>query len=118
MEEGKKYDSGKDRWDLLPMECVEDVVKILTFGSVKYGPNNWQNVEPFNDRYYAALMRHLVAWRKGEETDTESGLPHLSHAMCNVIFLLWYEKHKIRKIAGCEIDICKMKCTELECNAD
>lgn len=94
MEEGLKYDTGKLRWDLLPMDCVEDVVKILTFGAEKYGPNNWQEVVPFKDRYYAALMRHMTAWRNGEIADTESGLPHLAHAMCNIVFLLWNEKHK------------------------
>jgi hypothetical protein len=93
--EGLKYDTGKLRWDLLPMECVEDVVKILSFGSAKYGDSNWQNVTPFEDRYFAALMRHLVAFRKGEKIDPESGLSHLAHAMCNVIFLSWNEKHKL-----------------------
>jgi hypothetical protein len=97
---GLKYDTGKLRWDLLPMDCIEDVVKILTFGAEKYSPNNWKSVTPFNDRYYAALMRHVVAWRNGEEIDPESGLSHLSHAMCNLVFLSWYEKNKINGSKG------------------
>lgn len=88
---GRKDDSEKDRWDLIPMETVEQIVKILTHGAKKYEPNNWQNVKPFEDRYYSALMRHLVAWRKGEHQDPDSGMLHLSHAACNVIFLLWNE---------------------------
>jgi hypothetical protein len=90
--EGLKYDTGKLRWDLLPIDCIEDVVKILSFGANKYGPNNWQGIE--EDRYYAALMRHLSAYRQGQLIDEESGLSHLAHAMCNVVFLLWFEKHK------------------------
>lgn len=66
-------------------------MKILTYGAQKYGDNNWQNLEQFEDRYYAALMRHLVAWRKGEESDPESGLPHLAHVMANGLFLRWSE---------------------------
>jgi len=93
MEEGRKFDEDKLRWDLLPIDCVEDVVKILTFGAKKYGPNNWQGVDA--DRYFAALMRHLSASRQGELNDIESGLSHLSHALCNVVFLLWFEKHNI-----------------------
>ena len=99
---GLKYDGldgerpMKERWDLLPIDCIEDVVKILTFGSEKYGPNNWMDVEDANNRYYAALMRHLAANRKGELIDEESGLPHLAHAMCNVVFLLWLEKNKLK----------------------
>ena len=81
--EGLKYDGDKLRWDLLPMDCVEDVVKILTFGASKYGADNWQSLDHFEDRYYAALMRHLVEWRKGNKIDEESGLSHLSHANCS-----------------------------------
>jgi hypothetical protein len=96
---GLKYDGldgehpMKNRWDLLPIDCIEEVVKILTFGSQKYGDNSWQEIENANERYYAALMRHLAASRMGEKTDPESGLSHLSHVMCNVVFLLWLEKH-------------------------
>jgi hypothetical protein len=90
---GLKFDTGKLRWDLLPIDCIEDVVKILTFGSVKYGPNNWQMLEEGEERYYAALMRHLSAYRQGEIIDIESGLSHLSHAMCNILFLLWMKKN-------------------------
>ena len=85
----------KDRWDLLPIECIQDVVKILTFGSIKYGAENWKSLENGEDRYYAALMRHMAANRMGETIDQESGLSHLSHAMCNIVFLLWLEKHKV-----------------------
>jgi hypothetical protein len=95
---GRKYDTGKLRWDLLPIDCVEDVVKILTFGAEKYEPNNWQGVENGRDRYFAALMRHLSASRQGQLIDEESGLSHLSHAMCNIVFLLWLEKHQHEKV--------------------
>lgn len=89
---GKKFDTGKDRWDLLPMGPVEDVVKILTFGAKKYGPNNWQQLEDAENRYYAAAMRHLAAWRRGEKIDPESTLPHLAHAMTNLVFLAWKDR--------------------------
>jgi hypothetical protein len=91
---GKKYDNGKLRWDLLPLGPVEEVVEILTYGAEKYGPNNWQMVEDWRDRYFAALMRHLIAWRKGERDDKESGLPHLAHALCNLTFLRYLECDK------------------------
>lgn len=83
----------KLRWDLLPMEQIEEIVKILSFGAKKYAPNNWQLVEDGVERYYAALLRHIVAWRKGEEIDPDSKLPHLSHAACNIIFLLYLTKN-------------------------
>jgi len=90
---GKKYDEGKLRWDLLPLEPIEDIVRILTMGTSKYGDDNWQRLENGVERYYAAMMRHITAWRKGEELDKESGLPHLHHAMCNLMFINWI-KHQ------------------------
>jgi len=88
-EKGLKYDDDKLRYDLIPPEIPEELAKILTFGANKYAENNWQKVEPFNERYYSALIRHLEAWRKGERTDKESGFHHLSHALTNISFLLW-----------------------------
>ena len=64
-----KYDQDKLRWDLIPLEAVEECVKILTFGAQKYGENRWQHLEDFENRYFAAAMRHLVAYRKGEKVD-------------------------------------------------
>lgn len=89
--EGKKYDSGKPRYDLIPPVVLDQLAQVLTYGSHKYGDNNWQNVKPFNDRYYAAAMRHLQADRAGEVHDPESGLPHLTHALASVAFLLWHQ---------------------------
>lgn len=88
---GIKHDQGKLRYDLLPPEPIEELVKILTHGAAKYGPNNWQGLDHFEDRYYAACMRHLQLWRQGERLDKDSGLSHLAHAMCCITFLLWKE---------------------------
>jgi hypothetical protein len=98
MEEGRKFDGDKLRWDLLPIECVEDVVRILTFGAKKYAPNNWQNLSEAEDRYYAALLRHLAEWRKGNLIDEESGMSHMAHIMCKVVFLEWLEKNNKLKV--------------------
>jgi hypothetical protein len=98
MEKGLKYDNDKLRWDLLPIQCTEDIVRVLTFGSKKYADNNWQLVEKAGERYYAAVLRHLAAWRQGEITDPESGLPHLAHIACNITFLQWIEKERNKSI--------------------
>lgn len=85
---GVKFDKGKPRWDLLPLEAVEEVVKVMTFGANKYTPDGWKTVEDAENRYFAAQMRHSVANRLEEETDPESGLLHLAHEACNAIFRL------------------------------
>ena len=89
---GRKDDQEKNRLDLIEPEFIEGVGKVLTFGANKYEPNNWQKVEDAEDRYYAAALRHLIAWRKGEKTDPESGLSHLDHVACNIMFLKHFER--------------------------
>lgn len=82
-----KYDAGKARWDLLPLRSLSAVVDVLTYGAAKYEPENWRTVPDARARYTAAAMRHLVAWQLGEASDPESGLPHLAHASCCLLFL-------------------------------
>ena len=86
---GLKFDDGKLRYDLLPFSVIDELVNILTFGAAKYGDNNWQNVEGFDRRYFAAAMRHLSAYAQGEIFDKESEELHLSHALTNIMFLIW-----------------------------
>jgi len=87
--EGTKKDDGKDPWDLLAWDAVREVVKVLAFGVRKYERRNWEKGIKYS-RCYSAAIRHLTAWWAGEETDNESGLNHLAHAMCCVLFLLAY----------------------------
>lgn len=91
---GRKFDGGKLDWALLPVEPNEEVVKVLMFGAQKYARDNWKHVDNHKVRYYNAAMRHLTAWQKGEETDPETGLSHLAHAMCCLNFLLYKELEK------------------------
>lgn len=92
---GQKFDAGKLQYDLIPFECLDELAGILTYGCVKYGkPSGWESVPNMENRYFAALMRHLSAYRQGEQYDPESGRLHLSHALCNVVFLLWKTLHQ------------------------
>lgn len=79
---------GKLRWELLPLETIEQVVRVYTFGAEKYAPDSWQNLDDGYRRYKAALMRHIVAHEKGEMVDDESGILHLAHAAWNAIAML------------------------------
>lgn len=95
---GVKYDNTKTRYDLLDPEFCEGVANVLTFGSSKYSDNNWKKVTPFQDRYYAACIRHIQAWRMGEKIDYESGQHHLFHAACCLYFLLWKDNYNDKPI--------------------
>lgn len=89
MTEGVKYDASKPRWSLLPTGTMEEVIKVLEYGANKYSPDNWKKVPQMEVRYYDAAMRHIDAYWQGEYLDEESGQPHLAHAVCCLLFLMW-----------------------------
>jgi len=91
---GVKHDESKRRMDLIPSSLGAAVARVLEFGANKYGDNNWRKGLKWG-RVYAALQRHLADFWDGNDLDSESGLPHLYHAACNIAFLIeFYEKRK------------------------
>lgn len=90
---GLKFDHDKPRYDLLPSLPLHDVALILTYGAQKYGDRNWENGIHFS-RLFAATMRHLWSWWRGEEHDSESGFSHLAHAAVNILFMLHFQNTK------------------------
>ena len=91
--EGTKADEGKIPLDLLAFDALEGTASVLQFGAKKYAPRNWEKGIAFS-RVFAALLRHLFAWWRGEDTDPETGLSHLHHAACCVMFLQAYTIRK------------------------
>lgn len=87
-EVGVKYDQGKPRLDLIPSEALIELGKVLEYGARKYAVANWAKGIPYS-RLIAAAMRHLAAYNAGQDIDPESGLSHISHAMCNLSFLIF-----------------------------
>ena len=85
---GKKYDGGKPQLYLLPPKSINEVGKVLTFGAEKYDPHNWRKVDDLQNRYTSAALRHIFAHIDGESVDEETGLSHLAHAMCCLLFKL------------------------------
>jgi hypothetical protein len=85
---GRKYDSGKPEFSLLPPWALESVAKVLTFGAEKYDIDNWKHVSNGDYRYRNAALRHINDYVKGEKNDPESGCNHLAHAICCLMFIL------------------------------
>lgn len=85
----QKFDAEKPRTDLLPTDALEEISKVLGFGVVKYAAGNWATGSGFAwCRLYGAILRHLFAWARGQDRDPETGLSHVAHAGCMVLFLL------------------------------
>lgn len=92
---GTKFDADKLPVDLVPGEAIEAIAQVLDFGRKKYTENGWQSVPDAQRRYFAAALRHMIAFQKGEHFDPDSGLPHLDHALCNLAFLAFFDRQPV-----------------------
>lgn len=91
---GVKYDDGKARLDLLAPEFIEGVGQVLTYGAKKYADRNWEKGMRWG-RCVGAVLRHIFSWMRRQDIDPESGLHHLDHAACCLMFLRAYIARKI-----------------------
>ena len=90
----QKHDQGKARFDLLPPVALEEIAHVFGHGAEKYGADNWRFGAAWS-RYFAAAMRHLWAYWRGEDLDPETGRHHLAHAACCALILLACARGKI-----------------------
>lgn len=86
-----KDTEGKLPYELVPVDAMEEVVKVYQFGSGKYQPRQWEKGMPWL-KCYGAMQRHLVEWRKGVDVDSESGCHHLAHVVWHCLALIRYSK--------------------------
>lgn len=90
-----RFNKGKRRWNLMPLDILAPIVEVLEFGAdSKYSAWNFTEGDGLSwSETLNSMKNHLTAWERGEELDPESGLPHLGHAGCNLFFLLYYMKY-------------------------
>lgn len=87
---GRKNDSGKARWDLLP-PSLDKVVEVFTIGAKKYADRNWEKGILWS-RIFAAMMRHAWKWWwHGEKLDPVDGQHHLASVAWCALVLMHYE---------------------------
>jgi hypothetical protein len=92
MKEPVKHDQDKPRIDLIPPQAIKDIAEVLTYGAKKYDAHNWRdNGGLAYSRVYAAAQRHLLSFWDGQSLDEETGMSHLAHAACCIVFLMSYE---------------------------
>ena len=90
----KKNDEGKPTFELIPFDLLADVNKVLQHGRDTYGLGNWKKTNGFKmSRPFNALLRHMFAWWSGEDNDKQTGISHLAHAMCNLLFMMYHFKY-------------------------
>ncbi len=89
-----KDDTQKNRLELIEPEFIEGLGAVLTFGAIKYEAWNWRkaSTKDDQDRIFGALLRHLMAYKKGEKIDPESGMSHLYHASFGLMTLDYFDR--------------------------
>ena len=88
---GRKDDTGKLRFDLLPVEPLQRLAEVYTIGAKKYEDRNWQKGLVWG-RVFAALMRHAWSWWGGERLDVVDGQHHLASVAWCALALIEYER--------------------------
>jgi hypothetical protein len=84
---GTKHDDDKTNYCYMSPIFLEEVNKVLTFGAKKYEAHNWRGGFIWS-RPLSACFRHLYSFMRGEDRDPETGLLHLAHAACCIMFLV------------------------------
>ncbi len=83
---GMRANVGKRRMSLISPWALEGLADVLTFGEKKYAAWNWAKGLEWS-KTLDSLERHLTAFKRGEDVDPESGLPHIDHVLTNCMFL-------------------------------
>jgi len=129
-EQGLRYNEGKLQWSLMHWKSLEPMIQVLMYGAHKYsifeddkgnkikgnevsvvdskqlklissGRDNWKKGFPETE-LWDSFLRHTAAILDGEELDPESGLSHIGHQFCNLMFISYAQAKK--KNVSNEID--------------
>jgi len=80
---------------LIEPEFLWKMAEVLAFGAAKYAKDNWKLCTKENIHlYWDAHDRHCLAYRMGEKVDPETGMCHLAHASCNLMFIQYIMKEE------------------------
>ena len=90
------YSGNKSGVDQIPPEVLLEVGDVYTYGEEKYARDNWLKGNNWSE-FNGSALRHLFSFATGEINDPESGLPHLAHAIWNLIALRTYQIHGLGK---------------------
>ena len=78
----------KPRLSLVPPSGYVYAALALANGADKYGSYNWREKKVQSMIYLEACMRHILSFQDGEENASDSGIPHLGHALACLLILI------------------------------
>lgn len=68
----------------VPMGVIVEMGVGMLEGAAKYGRHNYRCAGIRESVYFDATMRHLIAYWEGEDLDADSGMSHLTKALCSL----------------------------------
>ena len=88
MEKAERFNDGKCKLGLIPLDCHKWEADGFAYGANKYSMNNWRKGLPIMDQANS-LFRHLNAFlNENENIDPESNIHHLGLAQCNLTMMV------------------------------
>ena len=71
----------------IPQNVIAEVGVGMLEGARKYGRHNYRTLGITAGVYIDAPKRHLDYWWEGEDLDPDSGLSHVTKAICSLVVL-------------------------------
>lgn len=97
LNQGAKYDTGKQEWYAMPLEILEPLADVYAAGEKKYATFNC--LKPFDQadrRFWNATMRHLKDCQIDPlSIDEETGCYHAAQAAFNILMRLHHCKKEM-----------------------
>lgn len=90
--------SGKGRYDLLPVHAIHRLARHFENGAIKYGDDNWRKGIPLR-RYLDSLLRHVFKFAGGADDED-----HLAAVIWNACCLLETKELIDRNLLPKELD--------------
>lgn len=84
----KTYDEGKEPLAHLPWAAIDELSRVQAYGHLKYKDFNNYRKGMEVSRNLSCALRHIRDYMDGHDTDHESGLNPLAHAMCRLAFVM------------------------------
>ena len=71
----------------VPRGVLAEVGVGMLEGGCKYGRHNYRVIGVRSSIYFDAAIGHLESWWEGEDIDPDSGLSHITKAICSLVVL-------------------------------
>ena len=81
---------GMSKWRIsttVPQTVIWEVGVGMMEGAMKYGRHNYRVAGVRASVYADAAKGHIDQWWEGEDVDTDSGLSHITKAICSLVVL-------------------------------